>query len=82
MVYLLNRLPVPTITLKKLGFSAVGANYNRERCLINFWDASELNQLEDVIIKARPKIMRIKGDSISYNLKAVVDGTEIKSKMW
>jgi hypothetical protein len=40
----------------------------------------ELNQLEDVIIKARPKIMRIKGDSISYNLKAVVDG-KIKSKM-
>jgi hypothetical protein len=25
-----------TITLKKLGFSAGGANYNRERCLINF----------------------------------------------
>ncbi|MFT7251927.1 MAG: hypothetical protein ACI9FW_001680 [Flavobacterium sp.] len=38
----------------------------------------EVNKLKDVVITSRPKIMRIKGDTISYNLKAIVDGTENK----
>lgn len=68
-----------TITLKKLGFSVVVVQIIIEKdALLTFEMLPELNQLEDVIIKARPKIMRIRGDSISYNLKAVVDGTENK----
>jgi hypothetical protein len=38
----------------------------------------EVNKLQNVVITSRPKIMRIKGDTISYNLKAIVDGTENK----
>lgn len=38
----------------------------------------EVNKLENVVITSRPKIMRIKEDTISYNLKAVIDGTENK----
>ena len=68
-----------TIALKKLGFSTVVEQLVIEKdALLTFEMLPELNQLEDVIIKARPKVMRIKGDSISYNLKAVVDGTENK----
>ena len=68
-----------TIALKKLGFSTVVEQLVIEKdALLTFEMLPELNQLEDVIIKSRPKIMRIKGDSISYNLKAVVDGTENK----
>ena len=37
-----------------------------------------VNKLDDVIIKSRPKIMKIKTDTISYNLKTIVDGTEKK----
>lgn len=38
----------------------------------------EVNKLETVIIKSRPKIMKIKGDTIFYNIKAIADGTENK----
>lgn len=38
----------------------------------------ETNKLETVIIKSRPKIMKVKQDTIQYNLKNVVDGTERK----
>ena len=38
----------------------------------------ETTKLETIIIKTRPKVMRVKGDSISYNIKSVVDGTERK----
>ena len=39
---------------------------------------NETNNLETVVIKYRPKIMKVKQDTISYNLKTVVDGTERK----
>ena len=38
----------------------------------------ETNKLETVIIKSRPKIMKFKQDTIQYNIKNVVDGTERK----
>lgn len=39
---------------------------------------TEYKILETVVIKSRPKIMRIKEDTISYNIKAIIDGTERK----
>lgn len=39
---------------------------------------NETNNLETVVIKYRPKIMKVKQDTISYNLKTVVNGTERK----
>jgi hypothetical protein len=39
---------------------------------------NEINNLETVVIKYRPKIMKVKQDTISYNLKTVVNGTERK----
>ncbi len=38
----------------------------------------EANKLETVIIKMRPKMMHIKQDTISYNIKSIADGTERK----
>lgn len=45
---------------------------------ITFVLENEVNKLETVIIKSRPKIMKIKGDTISYNIRAIADGTENK----
>ena len=65
--------------ISKLGFStmlktvAIDKEQNFEFVL-----HEEINKLKDVVITARPKVMRIKEDTISYNLKAVVDGTERK----
>lgn len=36
----------------------------------------QITEIQEVKIKARPKIAFLKGDTISYNMKAVKDGTE------
>ncbi|QBJ86330.1 hypothetical protein DDI74_08705 [Chryseobacterium gleum] len=36
----------------------------------------QITEIQDVKIKARPKISFAKGDTISYNIKAIKDGTE------
>ncbi|UQD55333.1 TonB-dependent receptor [Flavobacterium sp. K5-23] len=67
------------IKVSKLGFTATELSLvvdkpNTVECILD-----ELaNKLETVIITSRPKIMKIKGDTISYNLKTIVDGTENK----
>lgn len=68
-----------TITIKKLGFIPITKviSIQKEEEL-TFALLPEMNQLKNVIISSRPKIMKVKGDTISYNLKAVVDGTENK----
>ncbi len=67
------------IKISKLGFVA----QNMEVEILKNQDFSvkletETNKLETVIIKSRPKIMRVKEDTISYNIKTVIDGTERK----
>lgn len=65
--------------ISKLGFAAIYnaiVIYKGED--FEFVLQEEVNKLENVVITSRPKIMRIKEDTISYNLKAVVDGTENK----
>ena len=37
-----------------------------------------INKLETVTIKSRPTIIKVKEDTISYNIKKVIDGTERK----
>lgn len=76
-------LVIPTgdfiLTINKLGFES-----NTTKIVINKSESisivliDKINKLNDVIIKSRPKIMKIKADTISYNLKAIVDGTEKK----
>ena len=36
----------------------------------------QITEIQEVKIKSRPKIVFMKGDTISYNIKAVKDGTE------
>lgn len=36
----------------------------------------EIKEIKEVTIKARPKISKAKGDTLSYNIKAIKDGTE------
>ena len=36
----------------------------------------QVTEIKEVEIKSRPKISTIKGDTISYNIKAIKDGTE------
>lgn len=65
--------------ISKLGFAAIYnaiVIYKGED--FEFVLKEEVNKLENVVITSRPKIMRINEDTISYNLKAVVDGTENK----
>ena len=68
-----------TVTIKKLGFATITEviSIQKEESL-TFKLLTEANQLKNVIITSRPKIMKVKGDTIAYNLKAVVDGTENK----
>lgn len=76
-----NDLPLGTyiFNIKKLGYAPIMEVVTvKGNVDLTFVMLPELNQLEDVVIKARPKILRIKEDTISYNLKAVVDGTENK----
>ncbi len=37
---------------------------------------SQITEIQEVQIKSRPKIAKTKGDTISYNIKAIKDGTE------
>lgn len=67
------------LTINKLGFeqSFTAVIINKpETFTITL--SNKINKLEDVVIKSRPKIMKIKTDTISYNLKTIVDGTEKK----
>lgn len=67
------------ITIKKLGFIPITEEVSiQKEEFLTFTLLPETNQLKNVIITSRPKIMKVKGDTISYNLKAVVDGTENK----
>jgi hypothetical protein len=67
------------IKISKLGFASlydtivVGVNK-----YFQFVLKEAVNKLENVVITSRPKLMRIKEDTISYNLRAIVDGTENK----
>ena len=68
-----------SVKASKLGFIAYTKNVlveNSSEVILIL--ENEVNKLETVIIKSRPKIMKIKGDTISYNIKAVTDGTENK----
>lgn len=65
--------------IKKLGYTSImKVVLVKESVTLSFVMLPEMNQLQNVVITSRPKIMRIKGDTISYNLKAIVDGTENK----
>jgi len=67
------------IKVSKLGYVALIKNIVLEENInLEVLLESDINKLETVIIKSRPKIMKIKGDTISYNIKAVTDGTENK----
>lgn len=68
-----------TIKASKLGYVAFIKDVTIETSNeVTFVLENEVNKLETVIIKSRPKIMKIKGDTISYNIKAIADGTENK----
>jgi hypothetical protein len=68
-----------TIKISKLGYISnsedvtINKNYTFNKSL-----ASEINKLETVVIKSRPLIMKVKKDTISYNIKSIIDGTENK----
>ena len=67
------------IKINKLGFiSKTQAVSITNNTALSVELVNETNNLETVIIKYRPKIMKAKQDTISYNLKTVVDGTERK----
>jgi hypothetical protein len=67
------------IKISKLGFKVSELALVLEKSSSVQYILEELpNKLETVIIKSRPKILRIKEDTISYNLKTIVDGTENK----
>jgi hypothetical protein len=63
---------------KKLGFTSITEEVSVSKDLNLSYVFTETNQLQNVVITSRPKLMRIKEDTISYNSKAVVDGTENK----
>ena len=67
------------LSVKKLGFTSLlePVSLQKNEVLI-FTFLPETNQLKNVIISSRPKLMKIKEDTISYNIKAVLDGTENK----
>ena len=69
------------ITVSKLGFVAQQQtiNLDQDRAIAVKLEV-ETNKLETIIIKSRPKIMRVKEDTISYNIKTIVDGTERKAQ--
>ena len=70
---------VYVVTIKKLGFTSITEEVSVSKDLnLSYVLLPETNQLQNVVITSRPKLMRIKEDTISYNLKAVVDGTENK----
>lgn len=67
------------ITIKKLGFAPITeVLLVQKEELFTYTLFLEMNKLKDVVITSRPKVMRVKEDTLSYNLKAVVDGTENK----
>ena len=67
------------IIIKKLGYVPITeVLLVQKEELLTVTLLTETNQLKNVIITSRPKIMKVKGDTIAYNLKAVVDGTENK----
>ncbi len=68
-----------SIKINKLGFvSQIKALKININTTITVELVNETNNLETVVIKYRPKIMKVKQDTISYNLKTVVNGTERK----
>jgi hypothetical protein len=67
------------IIINKLGFVSQIKTINVSTDItLSVELVNEINNLETVVIKYRPKIMKVKQDTISYNLKTVVDGTERK----
>lgn len=68
-----------SIKINKLGFvSQIKSVSINKNTAITVELANETNNLETVVIKYRPKIMKVKQDTLSYNLKTVVNGTERK----
>ena len=67
------------LTINKLGFEqSITAVIINKPETFTITLSNKINKLEDVVIRSRPKIMKIKTDTISYNLKTIVDGTEKK----
>jgi hypothetical protein len=67
------------IKISKLGFKTFNQALVIDKPSSVEYILEELaKKLETVIIKSRPNIMKIKGDTISYDLKKIVDGTENK----
>jgi hypothetical protein len=67
------------IKVNKLGFVAQKQSITlSSNTSLTFELATETNNLETVVIKSRPKIITVRKDTISYNLKTVVNGTERK----
>lgn len=67
------------ITVNKLGYEAESINLAIDKSEnLSIILKEKITKLTDVIITSRPRIMKIKTDTISYNLKTVVDGTENK----
>jgi hypothetical protein len=68
-----------SIKINKLGFVSQIKNVTIiKNTSLSVGLVNETNSLETVVIKYRPKIMKVKQDTISYNLKTVVNGTERK----
>ena len=67
------------VKVSKLGFIAETIVVDlKKNELIEVKLQTDTNRLETIIIKSRPKIMTVKQDTIQYNLKTIVDGTERK----
>lgn len=65
--------------ISKLGFTTLYKTVVIEKEQdFEFVLQEEVNKLKDVVIISRPKVMRINEDTISYNLKTILDGTENK----
>lgn len=75
------KLPTGTFELKisHLGYKTITKNIVFEKnTFLEILLEESINKLETVTIKSRPTIIKVKEDTISYNIKKVIDGTERK----
>lgn len=68
---------IVTVKISHLSYTSLEKQVNlEEKIAYDFILADKVQELKEVLITDYPKTFKVKEDTISYNLKSVVDGTE------
>ncbi|MDO4727922.1 MAG: hypothetical protein Q4B43_02825 [Bacteroidota bacterium] len=75
--FTIKEVGIYTLKMTSLNYKTAFININTsEKKRFEVTLEESFTEIKEVVIKARPKISKIKGDTISFNIESIKDGTE------